>query len=141
MRQLCWNAYRISADLVTGPDHIPNIFIKKCASSLLKPITALLKSSFTRGSVPDIWKRSFVQPIFKCGNKSDVSNYRSVAIQWAIQSHNSFWDCTITEINELFLFPAIENIILSNVRFSKCTRCNRRPHLHFTFSATALMND
>lgn len=71
-------------NLVAGPDNIPNIFIKNCLESLITPITNILKSSLNEAEVPVIWKQSFVRPIFKNGNKSDIKNYRGVAIQCTI---------------------------------------------------------
>lgn len=71
-------------NLVKGPDNIPNIFIKRCASSLLSPIFKLLKTSLENGITPTIWKSSYVRPIFKNGSKIDVQNYRGVAVQCTI---------------------------------------------------------
>lgn len=71
-------------NMVMGPDNIPNRFIKNCNQSLAKPIFVLLKESFRHGIVPQIWKKSYIRPIFKTGKKSQVENYRGVAIQCTI---------------------------------------------------------
>ena len=68
-------------NMVSGPDGLPNLFIKKCMKTLLKPITMLLKESIENAEVPDIWKQSFLRPIFKSGSKNKINNYRGVAIQ------------------------------------------------------------
>ena len=63
-----------------GPDEIPPIFIKNCMQSLEEPLLRLFNSSLSRGVFPDSWKRNFVQPIFKFGDKHDIKNYRPIAI-------------------------------------------------------------
>ena len=30
--------------------------------------------------MPEVWKKSFITPIFKSGDKHDISNYRPIAI-------------------------------------------------------------
>ena len=71
-------------NMVSGPDGIPNIFVKKCMLALLKPITHMLKHSLETGYVPEIWKKSFVRPVHKSGLKIKVENYRGVALQCVI---------------------------------------------------------
>ncbi|XP_055308086.1 uncharacterized protein LOC129572174, partial [Sitodiplosis mosellana] len=66
--------------MVSGPDGIPNIFVKECTTALLKPITHMLKKSLDTGFVPEIWKSSFVRPVHKSGVKAKVKNYRGVAL-------------------------------------------------------------
>ncbi|XP_055306583.1 uncharacterized protein LOC129570883, partial [Sitodiplosis mosellana] len=68
-------------NMVSGPDGIPNIFVKECTTALLKPITHMLKKSLDTGFVPEIWNSSFVRPVQKTGVKAKVENYRGVALQ------------------------------------------------------------
>ncbi|XP_055306571.1 uncharacterized protein LOC129570873 [Sitodiplosis mosellana] len=68
-------------NMVSGPDGIPNIFVKEFTTALLKPITHMLKKSLDTGFVPEIWKSSFVRPVHKSGVKAKVENYRGVALQ------------------------------------------------------------
>lgn len=63
-----------------GPDGIPNFFLKHTASSLSRPITILMNKSMSEGICPTIWKKSFITPILKKGDKSLVSNYRPISI-------------------------------------------------------------
>lgn len=74
----------IPSNMVMGPDNIPNVFVKKCIESLTKPIFTLLSESFSSQNVPDLWKKSYIRPIFKSGKKSNVENYRGVAVQCTI---------------------------------------------------------
>lgn len=71
-------------NLVAGPDEIPNMFLKRCAESIISPITFMLRESLDTGKTPAIWKKSFVIPIHKSGKKNVVENYRGVAIQCSI---------------------------------------------------------
>ena len=64
----------------SGPDGAPPYFVKRLRFSLLKPLLLLFNKSLSYGIFPDLWKNSFVFPIYKEGNKSDVSNYRPISI-------------------------------------------------------------
>ena len=64
----------------TAPDQIPAIFLKKCSSALAYPLYLIFKRSLTEGVFPDIWRSSFVTPIFKDGDRSMVSNYRPISL-------------------------------------------------------------
>jgi len=63
-----------------GPDHIPPVFLKKCASVLAAPLASLFQSSFNTGYLPDIWRMAYVTPIFKKGESSLPSNYRPISL-------------------------------------------------------------
>lgn len=62
----------------TGPDRISALFLKKCRHVLLGPLVFLFNLSVSSGKYPNKWKSSFVTPVFKSGNISDVGNYRPV---------------------------------------------------------------
>lgn len=61
-------------------DGLPSIFLKKCASSLEVPLAILFNTSLCNGVVPKIWKTSFITPIFKAGDRSDITNYRPITM-------------------------------------------------------------
>ncbi len=44
------------------------------------PLSILFNKSLTENKFPSKWKISYVSPIFKDGDKSDVSNYRPISI-------------------------------------------------------------
>jgi hypothetical protein len=67
-----------------GPDGIPNLFLVKCKHSILKPLTIIFNESLKLGVFPDMWKVSYLNPIFKKGERTDVTNYRPICIQSAI---------------------------------------------------------
>ncbi|XP_055591022.1 uncharacterized protein LOC129743095 [Uranotaenia lowii] len=61
-----------------GKDGIPSCILKRCSAVLVKPLTHIFNLSFEQQKFPAIWKRSFMSPIFKKGDKQDVRNYRGV---------------------------------------------------------------
>lgn len=68
----------------SGPDGVPSFILKKCAASLAIPLSMLFNRSLSSGVFPLKWKSSFVFPIFKSGDRSNVANYRGVCVQSAI---------------------------------------------------------
>lgn len=63
-----------------GPDGIPPLFLKSLSMELTAPLFWLFNTSLKTGNFPSTWKKSFLIPIFKSGKKSDVRNYRGIAI-------------------------------------------------------------
>lgn len=63
-----------------GPDGIPPVFLKMLSIELASPLFWLYNMSLQSGSFPETWKSSFLVPIFKSGKKSDIRNYRGIAI-------------------------------------------------------------
>ena len=63
-----------------GPDGIAPVFLKNLASELSSPLFNLFNMSLSTGKFPETWKRSFLVPIFKSGSKSNIRNYRGIAI-------------------------------------------------------------
>lgn len=61
-----------------GPDLIPPIFLKRCAASLAYPVSILFNKSLSEAVFPDLWKKSFITPIFKSGSRNDIANYRPI---------------------------------------------------------------
>ena len=63
-----------------GPDGIPSIFLKKCASSLAYPLSIIYNKSFSTGLVPTPWKSAIILPLFKGGIRSDPLKYRPISL-------------------------------------------------------------
>ncbi|XP_055618753.1 uncharacterized protein LOC129763574 [Toxorhynchites rutilus septentrionalis] len=70
---------RLKNSISDGPDGIPSLVIKKCIVVLFAPLATIFNISLNSGIFPEIWKFSFVFPIFKKGDKQSVSNYRGIA--------------------------------------------------------------
>ncbi|KAJ8982416.1 hypothetical protein NQ317_017218 [Molorchus minor] len=86
---------KIPSKLTAGPDGIPNLMLKMCICTL--------KS----GVFPDLWKDSFIVPIYKSGDKSNIKNYRSICNQSSIPKmldslvyDQLFWSCKELIINQ-----------------------------------------
>ena len=69
----------LQADKSADPDGFPNMFLVHMAGSLLEPLYILFNRSLSLGYFPSKWKSSYVTPIYKKGNRSDVGNYRCIA--------------------------------------------------------------
>lgn len=61
-------------------DGVSNILLKKCKSSLTKPIVEIINMSFKNGAFPNKLKIARVVPIHKSGDKSKPGNYRPISI-------------------------------------------------------------
>lgn len=54
--------------------------LKICKESLIAPITHMVNLSLQQRVVPSSWKLATVTPIFKSGDRSNISNYRPISI-------------------------------------------------------------
>ncbi|KAK9496777.1 hypothetical protein O3M35_012971 [Rhynocoris fuscipes] len=72
----------VSIKSSTSPsfDGIPSCLLKNCANNLAEALTFLFNFSLSYGIVPDVWKVSFVNPVFKCGSRDNVKNYRPISM-------------------------------------------------------------
>ena len=64
----------------SGPGGIRPRVLKELSSELAPILTLLFKASLHQQSLPDIWKRTSVSPIYKKGDKTNPSNYRPVSL-------------------------------------------------------------
>lgn len=103
-----------------GPDGIPAYFWKYCASSLTFPITALFDMSLKSGIFPASWKESFVIPLLKSGDSSNVRNYRPICKSSALAQ--LFDSIMYSKLSPIFqnLINSIQHGFLSG----KCTLTN-----------------
>ena len=70
----------IKLDSAPGPDGIPAVLLKRCASSLSVPIHLLWSESMSTGIVPQFYKTGYVSPLFKKGSRCNAANYRPVTL-------------------------------------------------------------
>ena len=72
-----------------GPDGLPSILLRKCASSLCVPITILWRKFFNQGLIPSVLKKSFINPKFKTGgSKNNPASFRPLS--WTSQLSKIF---------------------------------------------------
>ena len=70
----------LNAHKATGTDAIPARPLKEAADQLAPILTTIYRASLQRATVPEEWKKANVVPIFKKGDHSAASNYRSVSL-------------------------------------------------------------
>ena len=63
-----------------GPDIIPNIVLKTCASELSVGLGSILKYSLDTGTLPMDWRGANISPVFKKGDRHQAENYRPVSL-------------------------------------------------------------
>lgn len=71
--------HRLKNTKSAGPDRISSSLLKQCAYPLIRPLTHLINTSFDEGTFPYALKLAKVTPIFKGGNRKDVSCYRPIS--------------------------------------------------------------
>ncbi len=67
-----WKAY--------GPDGVPPIVLKNCASVLTPCLVKLFRLCLSTSAFPSYWRYAYVQPVPKKGDRCDPSSYRSIAL-------------------------------------------------------------
>ena len=63
-----------------GIDEIPIKIIKSVAAVIMEPLSKIINCCLVTGIFPDKLKIARVCPIYKSGDKSDLSNYRPVSV-------------------------------------------------------------
>ena len=64
----------------TGPDEIPNIFLKNCSETLCVLLSLLFRKILIKGVFPTQWKTSIVCPLYKEGDRSSAEQYRPISL-------------------------------------------------------------
>ena len=72
--------YKLSDSVSIGADGFPQVLVKKCGYCLIEPMKLLFNQSLLTGSVPSVWKKSYITPVFKAGDNTNVENYRPITI-------------------------------------------------------------
>ena len=71
---------RLSPHKASGPDQISSRFLKTMSAVLAPALTIIFQASLDQVQIPDDWKRAYVTPIFKKGDKARACNYRPVSL-------------------------------------------------------------
>ena len=64
----------------TGPDAIPGRLLKSLSDEVADILTMIFQASLDQGKIPQDWKKAFISPIFKKGDRHKPSNYRPVSL-------------------------------------------------------------
>ena len=64
----------------TGPDSIPNLVLKTCATELSMGLSTIFQYSIDIGSLPSDWRDANISPVFKKGDRHLAENYRPVSL-------------------------------------------------------------
>ncbi|UYV60373.1 hypothetical protein LAZ67_1000972 [Cordylochernes scorpioides] len=70
----------LGKDKATGLDNIPNEAIKVLPDEYLILLTNIYNKILTTSSVPSVWTRTIIHPIFKNGDPNIPSNYREISL-------------------------------------------------------------
>ena len=61
-------------------DNLSTFILKNIISEILSPLNYIFNLSFSQGIFPASFKTSKIVPIFKKGNKEDITNYRPISL-------------------------------------------------------------
>ena len=64
----------LDAQKAGGPDNIPTRFLKEFSSELAPCLTIFFQGSLEQGIIPDNWRKAFVVPVFKRGDRCLPAN-------------------------------------------------------------------
>ena len=71
--------FELNPDKSTGPDKFGNT-LKKCHKTLCKSLKLIFETCLNKQCYPSYWKICQITPIFKEGNKADVTCYRPISL-------------------------------------------------------------
>jgi hypothetical protein len=94
-----------------GYDEISDKILKASAPFILSPLTYIFNTVLSSGIFPDRLKYSEVQPLFKKGEKTEISNYRPISL---VPSFSKIIEQIIYKRLHCYI---IENNILANEQF------------------------
>lgn len=119
----------LKTDRGPGPDNIHPLFLKNCSFVLSRPLQIIFNESLKQGHFPGFWKTSFVVPIHKTGDKSDVRNYRPISILNVIPK-------IFEKLVSRYLTSTLSTVIIGE-QFGFCPRKNTELNL-LTYSHSVL---
>ena len=70
---------KLKFSYIFGPENILSSISINSVDAIVIPLSSLFNKSIKCGNLPNIWKDSFIIPLFKSGNKSEKKNYRGIA--------------------------------------------------------------
>ena len=70
----------LNPDKAPGPDRIKPLLLQKLCLEIAPILQVIFSRSLDEGSLPPDWLKANVSPVFKKGEKSSTSNYRSISL-------------------------------------------------------------
>ena len=70
----------LKVDKAAGDDNMVPSILKAVNEEIALPVATIFRKSLDTGSVPRDWRSANVTPLFKKGNRHQVSNYRPVSL-------------------------------------------------------------
>ena len=102
-----------------GIDGIGPKLLKHCALALHRPLHHLFLLTFSQNQLPEEWRTHLITPIHKCGDKSNVKNYRPISLL-----------CSISKVLEKVIFEKIIDFIMDHVTPNQFGFLRHRSTLH-----------
>lgn len=70
----------LNVNKASTPEDISHVVLKACRETLSTSLATMFNLSMSQGKVPNEWKKGFIVPIHKKGEKHLVQNYRPVSL-------------------------------------------------------------
>jgi hypothetical protein len=70
----------IDTNTAVGPDNVSGLPLKECAHEMAVPLTIICNRSYCSGVFPEMLSKANVAPVFKAGDRIDVTNYRPISL-------------------------------------------------------------
>jgi len=80
MEEVLDGVKQLKSGKACGIDSISNDMLKQGSKQLYQSLVTLFNTILSEGSFPSNWNTSILTPIFKSGDKSNVDNYRGIAL-------------------------------------------------------------
>ena len=93
----------LDVNKASGPDLLSPRLLKEGADILSEPLAKIFNLSLNSSYFPTVWKQANVVPVFKKGDKTNISNYRPI----------SLLSC-VGKVFEKCIFKYLHNYIVSN---------------------------
>ena len=71
---------RFPAKHTSGDDQIPSFIVHDVRFALVRPLLYIINLAISSSTFPSLWKRARITPVYKKDDKTQLKNYRPIAI-------------------------------------------------------------